>query len=60
MKDSPAAETTKEPRSSRRRFAWDKRIFDERNQALHYVCETPVLLEQRLFEIARRIQARLP
>jgi hypothetical protein len=27
---------------------------------LTYVCETPVLLEQRLFEIARRIQARLP
>ena len=29
-------------------------MFEERNQALQYVCETPVMLEQRLFEIGRR------
>lgn len=38
---------------------WDKRIFDERSRALTYVCETPVLLERRAFEIARKIQQRL-
>jgi hypothetical protein len=38
---------------------WDKRIFEERSRSLTYVCETPGLLEQRLFEIARRIQQRL-
>ena len=38
---------------------WDKRIFEERSRSLTYVCEAPVLLEQRAFEIARRIQERL-
>ncbi|WP_298351973.1 hypothetical protein [Rhodoblastus sp.] len=40
-------------------FAWDKRIFAERSQSLTYVCETPGILEQRAFEIARRIQEKL-
>ena len=40
-------------------FAWDKRIFAERSQSLTFVCETPGILEQRAFEIARRIQEKL-
>jgi hypothetical protein len=40
-------------------YEWDQRIFNERRQALSYVCETPSLLEHRAFEIARRIQAQL-
>lgn len=40
-------------------FEWDQRIFNERRQALSYVCETPSLLERRAFDIARRIQAQL-
>ena len=40
-------------------FAWDQRIFKERNQALSYVCETPSLLERRAYEIAKRIQAQI-
>lgn len=32
---------------------WDIRVFRERSQSLTYVCETPVLLEQRAFAIAR-------
>ena len=40
-------------------FAWDQRIFKERRQALSYVCETPSLLERRVYEIAKRIQAQL-
>ncbi len=40
-------------------FAWDRRIFAERSQSLAYVCETPGILEQRAFEIARRIQEKL-
>ncbi|MDT1062702.1 hypothetical protein RM190_12560 [Paracoccus sp. CPCC 101403] len=35
---------------------WDMRIFQDRQQALTYVCETPVILEQRLFTLARAIQ----
>lgn len=36
-------------------IGWDTRIYDERAQSLRYVCETPVLLEQRLFQIGRHI-----
>lgn len=32
---------------------WDIRIYRDRAQSLTYVCETPVLLEQRAFAIAR-------
>ena len=60
VKDSPGAVTTRTAARSKASSAWDRRIFEERSQALTYVCEAPVLLEQRLFEIARRIQARLP
>lgn len=38
---------------------WDTRVFEERRQMLTAVCESPVLLEQRLFELARMIQSRL-
>lgn len=39
---------------------WDTRIFTDRQQALTYVCETPVLLEQRAFALAHAIAAHLP
>ncbi len=39
---------------------WDSRIFDERRQSLTYVCETPVILEQRAFALARAIAGHLP
>lgn len=50
------AELLKDAQSS---LDWDKRIFDQRAQSLSYVCETPMLLERRLFEIARKIQQRI-
>jgi hypothetical protein len=62
-KDAPSAsdarEIPKEQSEVETKFAWDRRIFQERSQALTYVCEVPTLLEQRLGEIARRIQAKL-
>lgn len=36
-------------------LTWDTRIYDEREQSLRYVCEVPVLLEQRLFALGRHI-----
>ena len=39
---------------------WDQRIFTERQQSLTYVCETPVILEQRLFALGRALAAGLP
>ena len=32
---------------------WQTRIFDERRQSLTYVCEVPVLIEQRMFALGR-------
>jgi hypothetical protein len=36
-------------------ISWDTRIYDEREQSLRYVCEVPVLMEQRLFQIGRHV-----
>ncbi|CAM3168172.1 hypothetical protein PANO111632_06215 [Paracoccus nototheniae] len=45
-----AAETT---------LDWEQRIFTERGQSLTYVCETPVILEQRVFALGRAIVTHL-
>lgn len=62
-KEGPAADaakaSTKEGEEAENAFKWDRRIFEERNQSVSYVCEVPTLLEQRLGEIARKIQAKL-
>lgn len=34
---------------------WEVRIFTDRQQSLTYVCETPVILEQRAFALGRAI-----
>ena len=39
-----------------KQLQWDLRIFQERHKTLSYVCEVPVLIEQRLFALAREIQ----
>ena len=38
---------------------WDTRIFEERRKTMNFVCEVPVLIEQRLFALARAIQQSL-
>ena len=38
---------------------WDSRIYEQREASLTYLCETPVLLEQRLFALGRAIQYHL-
>lgn len=58
-KDSPEAPDTPESAALEEKLKWDTRIFEERARSLTYVCETPVLLEQRVFEIGRRIESRL-
>ncbi|WP_018633505.1 hypothetical protein [Neomegalonema perideroedes] len=39
---------------------WSTRIFQDRQQSLIYVCETPVILEQRAFALGRAARAHLP
>lgn len=41
------------------KLQWDVRVFDERRQSISYVCETPVLIEKRLFALSRAIQQNL-
>jgi len=36
-------------------LAWDERIYTDRAQSLTYVCETPVILEKRLYSIAQML-----
>jgi hypothetical protein len=54
-KPSPTEEEQRKLAELNEQIAWDTRIYEERDQSLRYVCETPVLLEQRLFQIGRHI-----
>ncbi|MGI9508637.1 MAG: hypothetical protein ACR2QJ_04725 [Geminicoccaceae bacterium] len=38
---------------------WDIRIFEDRRQSLVYLCEQPVILEQRAFALARSMTSHL-
>ncbi len=38
---------------------WDIRIFEDRRNSLVYLCEQPVLLEQRAFALARSLASHL-
>jgi hypothetical protein len=37
-------------------IAWETRIFEERRKSTSYVCDVPVLIEKRLFDLGRAIQ----
>ncbi len=39
--------------------AWDLRVYEDRRSSLGYLCEQPVLLEQRAFALARTIAGHL-
>lgn len=39
--------------------AWDIRIYQDREQSLTYLCQQPVDLEQRLFQLARTLAGQL-
>lgn len=54
-----AGQNTPEAQKEREALDWDTRIYDERSQSLTFVCETPVILEQRAFELGREIQSYL-
>jgi len=41
------------------KLQWDLRIFQDRHKSVSFVCESPVLIEQRLFALARTIQENL-
>jgi hypothetical protein len=41
------------------KYNWDVRIFTDRQQSLPLACEVPVVIEQRLFELAREIRTHM-
>jgi DNA polymerase III alpha subunit len=41
------------------RVEWDTRILEERRKTMNFVCEVPILIEQRLFALGRAIQQSL-
>ncbi len=56
------AKTDKTPEEKTRaaeleeKLKWQVRIHEDRESSLSYICETPVILEQRAFSIGRDIQ----
>jgi hypothetical protein len=44
----------------KRAHDWDIRIFEDRQKSLKYLCDQPVFLEQRAFELGRAMVAMLP
>jgi len=55
MQDAPNADQ-KQVEELAEQVEWDTRIFEERRRTITYVCEVPVLIEQRLFALSRTIQ----
>jgi hypothetical protein len=37
-------------------LSWQTRIFEDRRKSTSYVCDVPVQIEKRLFELGRAIQ----
>lgn len=52
-------DTEKEKDKDALKLELDMRLFEERRQSLSFVCESPTLIEQRLFALARIIQRNL-
>ena len=58
MQDTPnAGQTESEELVSR--LSWQTRIFEDRQKSTAYVCDVPVVIEKRLFDLANAIQGAL-
>jgi hypothetical protein len=58
IQDMPAPEQAKLEELSRQ-VEWSTRIFEDRRKTVRFVCEVPVLIEQRLGALARAIQEKM-
>ena len=58
LKALPASDTAQREELEEQRL-WDTRIYEDRERSLAYICEQPVLLEQRVFALAREIMGHL-
>ena len=55
-----ATEDAQKVSDAQNRLNWDLQVFRNRGDSIHYACDAPGLIEQRLFAVARAIQAALP
>jgi hypothetical protein len=58
MQDRPNADPAQNDELANQ-LSWETRIFEDRRKTTSYVCEVPVLIEKRLFELAGAIQGDL-
>ncbi len=58
IKALPADEKDRREELEQQRL-WDTRIYEDRERSLTYICEQPVLLDQRVFTLAREIMGQL-
>lgn len=58
LKESATSDKAKdELKQATELFDWNVRVFQERQSNMPIACEIPVLIEERLFEMARQIRA---
>jgi hypothetical protein len=55
LQDMPAPEKSRLDELSRQ-VEWSTRIYEDRRKTIRFVCEVPVLIEQRLGALARAVQ----
>jgi hypothetical protein len=58
LQDAPNADPARSDELASQLF-WQTRIFDDRRKSTAYVCDVPVLIEKRLFDLASAIQSDL-
>jgi DNA repair ATPase RecN len=58
MQDKPDADPAQNEELASR-LAWQTRIFEDRRKSASYVCDVPVLIEKRLFDLSGAIQSTM-
>jgi hypothetical protein len=58
MQDAPNADPTQSDELANQ-LSWQTRIFEDRRKSTSYVCDVPVLIEKRLFDLGKAIQTTL-
>jgi hypothetical protein len=58
LQDKPNADSAQNDQLANQ-LAWQTRIFEDRRKSTSYVCDVPVMIEKRLFDLANAIQGDL-
>jgi hypothetical protein len=58
MQDMPNTDQTQNDELASQ-LSWQTRIFEDRRKSTSYVCDVPVLIEKRLFDLGNAIQSSL-